>query len=91
MTLSRRERSHCPSSDRDPAKRLVPLPRALPRTADHDLDEAPGTRLVVDAAKLIVGGCPPQTACRAAMVECLSDDPEITSALMEVVMAVFGE
>ena len=64
-------------------------PRRPP--ADRARDGAPGPRLVVGAAKLIVGGCPPQTACRAAMVECLSDDPEITSALMEVVMAVFGE
>ena len=78
------------SVDRDTAKRLVNLTRAIRNTAEHDLDEAPGTRLVVDAAKLIAGGCPPRAACRAAMVECLSDDPEITAALMEVVTAVFG-
>ena len=72
------------------AKRLVTLANALRSTADHDLEEAPGTRLIVDAAKLIAGGCDPQVACRAAIVECLSDEPEITRALMVVVLAIFG-
>lgn len=72
------------------ARRLVTLANALRSTADHDLEEAPGTRLVVDAAKLIAGGCDPQVACRAAIVECLSDEPEITRALMVVVLAIFG-
>ncbi|HUX82067.1 MAG TPA: CbbQ/NirQ/NorQ/GpvN family protein [Halothiobacillus sp.] len=72
------------------AKHLVTLANALRSTADHDLEEAPGTRLIVDAAKLIATGCPPQTACRAAIVECLSDEPEITKALMVVVNAIFA-
>ncbi len=72
------------------AKHLVRLANALRSTADHDLEEAPGTRLIVDAAKLIAAGCDPQVACRAAIIECLSDDPEITRALMVVVKAIFG-
>lgn len=73
------------------AKHLVTLANALRSTADHDLEEAPGTRLIVDAAKLIASGCAPQAACRAAIVECLSDEPEITRALMAVVNAIFGD
>jgi len=73
------------------AKRLVTLANALRNTADHDLEEAPGTRLMVDAAKLIASGCNPQVACRAAIIECLSDEPEITHALMQVVRAIFGD
>ncbi len=72
------------------AKRLVTLANALRSTADHDLEEAPGTRLIVGAAKLIVSGCDPQLACRAAIIECLSDEPEITQSLMIVVLAIFG-
>jgi len=73
------------------AKQLVMLAQALRRTADHDLEEAPGTRLIVDAAKLMVSGCRAQTACRVAIIECLSDDPEISRALMVVVAAIFAE
>jgi nitric oxide reductase NorQ protein len=32
----------------------------------------------------------PVTACRAAIVESLTDDPEVADALMEVVAATFG-
>ncbi|OIQ76928.1 denitrification regulatory protein NirQ [mine drainage metagenome] len=76
--------------DRTIAKHLVTLANALRKTSDHDLEEAPGTRLIVDAAKLIANGCDPLVACRAAVVECLSDDPEVTKALMVVVLAIFG-
>ena len=77
--------------DPETAKRLVTLARALRSTAEHDLEEAPGTRLIVDAAKLIAGGCEPREACQAAVVECLSDDPGITRALMEIVCAIFTD
>ena len=72
------------------AHQLVLLAGALRKTARHDLDEIPGTRLVVNAAKLMAAGCEPRTACRVAMVECLTDEPEIVLALMNVVQAVLG-
>ena len=71
------------------AARLVTLAQALRRSAEHDLDEVPGTRLIVNAAKLIAAGCAPRLACRVAVLECLSDDPETVAALAEVVAAVF--
>ena len=77
--------------DRETARRLVTLANALRSTADHDLEAAPGTRLIVYAAKLIASGQDAQEACRVAVVECLSDEPEITRALMEVVLAIFGD
>ena len=76
--------------DQETAKRLVTLARALRNAAQHDLDEAPGTRLIVNAAKLMAGGCAPDLACRVAVVECLSDDLDVVAALMKVVRAVFG-
>ncbi len=79
------------SIDRETAKRLVTLVNAFRSTANHDIDEAPGTRLIVDAAKLISSGCNKIDACRYAIVECLSDDRDINQALMEVVFAVFDD
>ena len=72
------------------AGRLVNLGNALRALKDHDLEEAVSTRLLVYAATLIQGGFSPEAACRAALAEPLSDDPETVDALMEVVHATFG-
>ncbi len=72
------------------AKRLVTLANSLRALKDHDLEEAASTRLLVYAATLIRGGYEPIEACRAALVEPLTDDPETTTALMEVVEITFG-
>ncbi|MHB0991113.1 MAG: AAA family ATPase [Burkholderiales bacterium] len=77
--------------ERDTAKRLVTLVQALRSTAEHDLEAAPGTRLIVCAAKLIASGHDARAACRVAVIECLSDEPETATALMEVVDAIFGD
>jgi nitric oxide reductase NorQ protein len=76
--------------DRATAELLVRLGGALRALRDHDLEEAASTRLLVYAATLIRGGYDPLEACRAALVEPLSDDLETTAALMEVVDAVLG-
>jgi nitric oxide reductase NorQ protein len=76
--------------DQTLAKRLVNLANALRALKDHDLEEAASTRLLVYAATLILGGYDPAEACRAAMVEPLTDDEETTTALMEVVDITFG-
>ena len=72
------------------AHRLVLIGRALRSLKDHDLEEAASTRLLVYAATLIGDGLDPLTACRAAIVESLTDDPEVADALLEVVSATFG-
>ena len=77
--------------DADLAGRLVDLVQGLRVLKDHDLEEAASTRLLVYAATLIRGGMAPLAACRAALVEPLSDDLETTDALMEVVHASFGD
>ena len=43
------------------------------------------------AATLIKDGCEPTLACRAALVETLTDDPETAVALREVIDATFGK
>ena len=72
------------------AQRLVQLANHLRALKDHDLEEAASTRLLVYAATLINGGYDPLEACRAALVEPLTDDKETTQALMEVVDLTFG-
>ena len=73
------------------AKRLVNLAGALRALKQHDLEEAASTRLIVYAATLIKSGFAPVDACRAALVETLTDDQEIAAALMEIVYASFGQ
>jgi nitric oxide reductase NorQ protein len=72
------------------AKRLVYLANGLRALKDHDLEEVASTRLLVYAANLIQDGFDPVAACRAAIVEALTDDDETVAALMEVVDATFG-
>lgn len=73
------------------AKRLVSLANAFRTLKDHDLEESASTRLLVYTGTLIKSGFDPVEACRAAMVEPLSDDEETVAALMEVVYATFGQ
>jgi nitric oxide reductase NorQ protein len=67
------------------AEQLVTLGKALRRLKDHDLEEAASTRLLIYAATLIGAGMAPRAACRAALVEPLSDDSETVAALAELV------
>jgi len=71
------------------AEQLVRLANALRILKDHDLEESASTRLLVYAAILIKDGFDPVRACRAAIVEPLSDEPETIEALMELVDASF--
>jgi nitric oxide reductase NorQ protein len=72
------------------AKRLVRLAGALRALKDHDLEEGASTRLLVYAATLIQSGMAEGAACRAALVEPLTDDAETIAALVEVIDATLG-
>ncbi|MBF0142086.1 MAG: CbbQ/NirQ/NorQ/GpvN family protein [Magnetococcales bacterium] len=72
------------------AKRLVRLGNGLRGLKDLDLEEGAGTRLLVHAATLILGRLDPVEACRAAIAEALSDDPETVAAMVEAIHATFG-
>ncbi|MCP5021392.1 MAG: CbbQ/NirQ/NorQ/GpvN family protein [bacterium] len=75
--------------DEKVALRLVKLGNKLRELDELGLAERASTRLLVDAAHLITSGMPPRSACIAAIVEPLSDDPEILEALGEVVSLAF--
>ena len=72
------------------AKRLVSIGRSLRALKDVDLEEVASTRLLVYAAMLIRDGLDPVEACRAALVESLTDDTEVAAALLEVILATYG-
>ena len=75
--------SHC--------KQLVDLAHALRALEGQDLEEGVSTRLLVSCASLIQSGMPIVDACRAAIIEPLTDETETIAALMAVVIACFGE
>jgi nitric oxide reductase NorQ protein len=72
------------ATSHETADQLVRLGQALRRVEDAGLREVPSTRLLIDAGKLITGGLPPRDAARAAIVEPLTDDPALASALADV-------
>ena len=72
------------------ARQLVSIATSLRRLKDVDLEEVVSTRLLVYAARLVGSGLSPLEACRSAIVDSLTDDPEVAEALNEVVSATFG-
>lgn len=71
------------------ARRLAALAGKLRQADALGLAEAPSTRLLVDAARLIHTGLDPRLACRVAIVDALTDEPDIATALQDVVHLVF--
>ncbi|MBQ0933515.1 CbbQ/NirQ/NorQ/GpvN family protein [Ideonella alba] len=69
------------------AAQLVHLAQGLRRLTGHDLEETASTRLLVMAARLAADGLPLRAACRAAIVDALTDDADTAAALAEVVDA----
>ena len=72
------------------ARSLVALAGRLRNLRDRGLAEVPSTRVLVATARLIAGGIPAATACRAALVSPLTDDPELLGAMHDLIGAVLG-
>jgi len=73
------------------AAQLVRLAQALRRLTEQDLEETASTRLLVMAARLHVAGLALLPACRAAIVDALTDEADTGAALHEVLRAVIGD
>jgi nitric oxide reductase NorQ protein len=87
--LEQRIVMHESGTDRDTAHTLVRLAAALRHLGGHDIEEAPSTRLLVHAARLIGSGIGPLQACAAALAEPLTDDPTTRAAILDVVRLHF--
>ncbi len=72
------------------ASRLVKLCRALRHLGEHDLEEAPSTRLLIHTARLMLAGLDPVSACEACLAQPLTDDPITQAAILDVVRAHFA-
>ncbi len=70
--------------DHDTAKKLVNIASKIRNLTELGLTETVSTRLLVDAAKLIHTGLPKRLSVKVAVVEPLTDDPEIIQALTDL-------
>jgi len=71
------------------ARKLVKLAELTRNLKGQGLEEGASTRLLVHAAQLVRAGVAPAVACTAAVARALSDDPELTETLNDLVRAVF--
>ncbi len=69
---------------------LIRLATKLRNLKGQDLEEGISTRLVIYAATLIANGMPIERAVLTAMIEPLTDDPEVKCGLLDMVAAVIG-
>ena len=75
------------------AVRVAPLVRLAGHIRDlsgMDLEEGVSTRLLIYAATLIASGMPIERALQAAVVEPLTDEPDVAQALRDVIASVYG-
>jgi len=70
--------------DKAVAKKLVNIANKIRNLTELGLTETASTRLIVDAAKLIHSGLPKRLSVEVAIVEPLTDDIEITTALRDL-------
>ena len=69
---------------------LVAAGRKARLLKDHGLEEASSTRALVYAAHMMNAGLDPIAACQVAMINPITDDLELSDALMEIVQAHFS-
>lgn len=70
--------------DDDTAGKLVALGNKIRNLSELGLTETVSTRLLVDAAKLINSGLPKRISVKVAVVEPLTDDPQIIESLTDL-------
>ncbi len=75
--------------DMELAASLVKLAHMTRGLKDSGLPEGASTRLLIQAGKLYSSGIDIHTACRTAITEPLTDDPELIGALDEMVSSLF--
>ena len=75
--------------DQEMATRLVKFAGMTRNLKGSGLEEGASTRLLVHAAKLMVTGVEPRAACRGAISETLTDDPDMLKAINELSASLF--
>jgi len=72
----------------DLARTLVKLAHMTRSLKDSGLPEGASTRLLIQAGKLMAHGISARTACKVAITEPLTDDPELLAAIEEMVSSL---
>ncbi len=75
--------------DQAMASKLVRFAGMTRNLKGSGLEEGASTRLLVHAGKLMASGIDPRVACRGAIAEALSDDPEMLAAVNELSASLF--
>jgi nitric oxide reductase NorQ protein len=73
--------------DRGMSVTLVTLTNRLRQLGDRGLAEVPSTRLIIATARLVASGIGIRSACRAALLGPLTDDPDLLAAMHDLVTA----
>jgi nitric oxide reductase NorQ protein len=71
------------------ADKLVKFAHMTRNLKGSGLEEGASTRLLVHAGKLIASGVEPVAACRSAIAQAITDDPEMLAAVRELSSALF--
>jgi nitric oxide reductase NorQ protein len=82
--------SHEAGLERSIAAELVRFAGAIRRLETGGLREVSSTRVLIAAGRLIVEGLTPQEAARAAIAGPLTDDPNVTRGLVEMIVVYLG-
>ncbi|UOA27859.1 CbbQ/NirQ/NorQ/GpvN family protein [Pseudosulfitobacter sp. DSM 107133] len=69
---------------------LVRLAGTIRKLSGMDLEEGVSTRLLIYAATLMAGGMGVEQALEAAVVEPLSDEPDVQQSLRDLVSTIYG-
>ncbi len=81
--------AHEAGVDADTAEKLVQIAQRSRNLKGHGLDEGISTRLLVYAGQLIARGIAPFDACEMALIQPLTDDPDMRDALEAAVKTFF--
>ncbi len=71
------------------AAKLVKLAIMTRSLKESGLAEGASTRLIIQTVRLIQSGIETVRACRAGMIESLTDDPELLAAMDEMIFSLF--
>lgn len=80
---------HESAIDHETGSTLVRLGKMTRHLKNEGLQEGASTRLLIHAGKLIKSGMAPRRACQAAVTETLTDEPELTASISEMVSSLF--
>lgn len=83
-------KNEVPELDDTQVAKLVAAGRRARTLKDHGLEEATSTRALVYAGNMIAAGVDPIEACRSALINPVTDDPELAEALLEIIRAHFA-